>query len=451
MNHDPDAGGEMTEAGRFCDSRAGARGVPPTGEAMNTVTLTPTEARRLAVCAQGLAGPRPEASKGAILDLLRRINCLQIDPIRAVERTQLLVLWSRMGAFDPAWLDDLLEAREIIEGWAHAASFVLTEDYPLFRRWIGRAFTNSSEWSQRIRAWMEVNAALEAHILERLRTDGPLPSKALAGPEAVPWESAGWTGGGAVSRMLDFLDRKGLVMTVGRRGNQKLWHLRDAWLPEWADRAPPAEEEVVRRACQRSLKALGAADRRQINEHFMRKRYPNLGERLQELVEEGMVLPAQIAGGQGPWEGEWYIHRDSMPLLASLREGGWAPRTVFLSPFDNLICDRERTERLFDFFYRIEIYVPKAKRAYGYYVLPLLHGDRFIGRMDSQLDRKTGIYRVHALYAEAGARVDGRTGAAAAASLVELARFIGAKGVELGERIPAAWRRALEKEVNQGL
>lgn len=418
---------------------------------MNTVTLTPTEARRLAVSVQCLAGPGPQAGKAGIIDLLRRINCLQIDPIRAVERTQLLVLWSRTGAFDPSWLDDLLEEREIIEAWAHCASFVLTEDYPLFRGWIGRAFTNSSQWSERVRGWMEVNAELEAHILERLEADGPLPSKALAGPEAVPWESLGWTGGSAVSRMLDFLDRKGQVMTVGRRGNQKLWHLRDAWLPEWADQALPNEEAVVRHACQRSLKALGTATQKQINNHFMRQRYPGLGDRLAELAEEEVVLPAQIVGGEGPWEGEWYIHRDNVPLLASIRSGAWAPRTVFLSPFDNLICDRERTEQLFDFYYRIEIYVPKAKRAYGYYVLPLLHGDRFIGRMDSQIERKTGIYRIHAFYEEEGARVDAPARAAAAASLLELARFIGARRVELGERIPAPWRDALEKEVNQGL
>ena len=414
---------------------------------MHSIILTSTEARRLAVAAQGLAGPRARTSKTGIIELLRQINCLQIDPIRAVERTQLLVLWSRMGALDPSWLDDLLEEREIIEDWAHAASFILTEDYPLFRRWIGRAFTNSSEWSERVREWMRVNGELEAHILERLRADGPLPSKALAGPEAVPWESLGWTGGSAVSRMLDFLDRKGLVMTVGRRGNQKLWHLRDAWLPEWVDQELPAEEEVVRHACQRSLKALGAANRKQINEHFMRKRYPNLGERLDELVEEGVVRPAQIVDEGGAWDGEWYIHRDTLPLLGSIQAGAWAPRTVFLSPFDNLICDRERTEQLFNFHYRIEIYVPKAKRAYGYYVLPLLHGDRLIGRMDSQIDRKSGIYHIHALYAEEEAPVDAQTGEAAAKSLAELAQFIGAKGVELGDNIPAAWRKALEKEV----
>ena len=419
--------------------------------ARETVTLTSTEARRLAVSVQRLAGPRAQPGKAGILELLRRINCLQIDPIRAVERTQLLVLWSRMGAFDPSWLDQLQQERLIIEGDAHRASYVLTEDYPLFRRWIGSLFEGTGAGMERARAWMEANGSLRAEIIGRLGKEGPLTSTVFDDLEAVPWYPSRWFSGKPASMMMSLLSWQGLVLSVGRKGNQRLWHLRDAWLPQWAGQPLPAEEEVVGLTCQRSLKALGVASQRQIKAHFIRGKYPNLGQRLAELMAEEIVLPAQIVGEEGPWEGEWYIHRDTVPLLASLRDGGWAPRTVFLSPFDNLICDRERTEQFFDFYYRIEIYVPKAKREYGYYVLPLLHGDRFIGRMDSQIERKTGIYRIHALYAEEGARVDAQTRAAAAGSLLELARFIGAKRVELGKNIPAAWRDALEKEVNQGL
>ena len=417
---------------------------------MQSITLSDIEARRLAIAAQGLAGPRAEASSAGALALLRQLNCVQIDPIRAVERTQLLVLWSRMGKFEPSLLDDMQEERLIIEAWAHCASFVLTEDYPLFRRWIGRAFSGSGVGPERVRAWMEENTELEAHIIERLRADGPLAAKGFADLAVIPWESAGWTSGSTVTRMLDFLDRRGVVMSVGRRGNQKQWHLREAWLPEWADQELPAEAEVVRLACQRSLKALGVANQKQINNHFIRAMYPELGERLTELAAEEVVLPAQIEGADGRWAGEWYIHRESLPLLESMRAGGWAPRTVFLSPFDNLICDRERTEQFFSFHYRIEIYVPKAKRQYGYYVMPLLQGDRFSGRMDSKIDRKTGIYHILALYPEEDARIEAESGAAVAESLLELAQFIGAKGVELGDRIPAAWRVALE-EVSQRL
>lgn len=409
-------------------------------------TLTPTEARRLAVTAQRLAGPRPPATKEGILEIFRSLNCVQIDPIRAVERTQLLVLWSRLGPFDPALLDELQqEDRAIFEAWAHCASFVLTDDYPLFSRWMGRGYTGNSEWHQRVRGWMEANEALQQHILESLAADGPLATGEFDDIAAQPWGSSGWSSGRNVTRMLDFLYGSGRVISVGRRGNQKLWHLLEEWLHEWTEHQHWAEEEVVRQSAQRSLRALGIATARQIKNHFIRGSYPGLEERLAELVEAGRVQTAQIVDDVtgDPWPGDWFIHQDTLPLLASLRAGGWQPRTVFLSPFDNLICDRERTEQMWDFHYRIEIYVPKAKRQYGYYVLPLLHGDRFIGRMDSKLERKSGTCHIHALYPERAEDVTAETGQVLAASLRELAQFIGAKQIALGENIPAVWKAPL--------
>ena len=409
------------------------------------VTVTPTEARRLAVSAQRLTAPRPPATKEGIIELLRQINCLQIDPIRAVERTQLLVLWSRIGRFDPSLLDELQEERLIIEGDAHRASFVLTEDYQLLRRWIGSSFESRAAWVKRARAWMAANESLQKQIIGNLRSEGPLPSAAFDHLEATPPFASTWFSGKPAALMLGLLERLGTVICVSRRSNRKLWHLRSSWLPEWADRELPAEEEVVALACQRSLKALGIASQRQISRHFTRNRYPKLRQRLSDLVSREVVLPARIVDEDGPWEEEWYLHRDSLPLLETVRVDGWKGPTVFLSPFDNLICDRDRTEALFDFHYRIEIYVPKAKRQHGYYVLPLLHGDRFIGRMDSQIDRKTGRYRIHAIYPEEDAPEDAQARAAAAESLLELAQFIGAKRIELGERVPANWREAFEE------
>lgn len=412
---------------------------------MQPVTLTPTEARRLAIASQRLVTTRRKGTREEILETLRSINCLQIDPIRAVERTQLLVLWSRIGAFDPSLLDALQEERLIIEGEAHRASFVLTEDYPLLRRWIGRGFESKAAWVSKARDWMEANASLQEEIVARLQVEGPLSAAAFDDYETAAQFASSWFSGKPATLMLELLEKRGAVICVGRRGAQRLWHLRDAWLPEWSHKEAPAEEEVVRQTCQRSLKALGVATQKQISRHFLRNRYPALRQRVAELVAEETVLPARVVGEEGPWEGDWYLHRDTLPLLEEARAGGWRPRTVFLSPFDNLICDRERTERLFDFHYRIEIYVPRAKRQYGYYVLPLLHGDRFIGRMDSRLDRKEGVYHVHALYLEPNAPVDGETGAAVAESLLDLAQFIGAERIELGETIPAPWRTALEE------
>lgn len=412
-----------------------------------TLTLSPIEARRLAVSAQGLAGPRTAPTREEVLKLLRRINVLQIDPIRAVERTQLLVLFSRVGAFDPTLLDELQADRLIFEAWAHCASLVLTEDYPLFSYWIRKPSTGGGEWGERVRAWMQANDDLRRHILERLREQGPLSTADFEDMSVVPWESTGWNAGRNVTRMLDFLNGRGEVMSVGRNGNNKYWHLVDAWLPEWVDHQPWDEADVVRDSVDKSLRALGIGTPMQIKNHFIRGQYPDLPARLKELEKQGVIVPAQILDGDTPWPGLWYIHRDYLSTLDAMRNGDWSPRTVFLSPFDNLICHRPRTEQLFDFYYRIEIYVPKEKRQYGYYVLPILHGDRFIGRMDSQLDRKTGVYHVRMIYPEREDDVNAETAAGIAQSLKELSEFIGAQTVVLGEEIPGVWREAIREVV----
>ncbi|MBI3958269.1 MAG: YcaQ family DNA glycosylase [Chloroflexi bacterium] len=414
---------------------------------MEPIVVTLEEARRLAVLAQRLAGPRPPATKEKVMELFHALNCVQIDPIRAVERTQLLVLWSRLGAFDPALLDRLQgEDRLIFEAWAHCASYVLTEDFPLFAHHMTDEYDGGGVWGERIRTWMDANAALRQHILDRLAAAGPLATPDFEDVSVVPWESTGgWSNGRTVTRMLDFLYYNGTVLSVGRKGNTKYWHLAERWLPPGTDQSEWGEEDVVRRTTHKSLRALGIATAKQINNHFIRKRYPGLAQRLAELQEEGVAVPARIVGSDGEmWADKWLIHRESLPGLDAIRRGGWQPRTVLLSPFDNLICDRERTQQLWDFYYRIEIYVPAAKRQYGYYVLPILHGDRFIGRIDSKMDRKSGVYTIHALYPENEADVTGESGRAIAATLGDLAGWIGAKSVELGENIPTAWRTALE-------
>ncbi len=413
---------------------------------MKPIVVTLEEARRLAVLAQRLAGPRPPATIDGMMEIFQSLNCIQIDPIRAVERTQLLLLWSRLGAFDPELLDRLQqEERTIFEAWAHCASYVLTEDYPLFAHHMTDEHVGGGVWGERVRTWMEANAALKEHILERLEADGPLATSEFEDVAAVPWESTGWNAGRNVTRMLDFLYNGGTILSVGRKGNNKYWHLAERWLPPWVDRSEWAEADAVRRTAAKSLRALGIATAKQIKNHFIRGRYPGLSERLPELVEEGTALPARIAGPGGElWPDEWFIHRESLAALEALRRGEWQPRTVLLSPFDNLICDRERTEQLWGFYYRIEIYVPVAKRQYGYYVLPILHGESFIGRMDSKLDRKKGVYAINALYPEKEADVTAETAQSIAENVGELARWIGAKSVVLGENIPTVWCSALE-------
>ena len=410
-----------------------------------TMTLSPTLARRLAITRQRLAGPRPTAGPAGIMELMRDLGCIQIDPIRAVERTQLLVLWSRLGHYDPVHLDTLLwDERKLFEYWAHAASIVLTEDYPLHQIRMRRFAHDNSAWSRRMQTWVADNESLRRHILTRLHEAGPLASNQIEDLSAIAWESTGWTDGRNVSRMIDFLWEQGEVLVAERRGLHKKWALAEQCLPEWTGRQLLSEREVVRRAAQKSLRALGVATLKQINNHFMRGYYPDLKRALAELVAEGQLIPVSIAEPDAAWPGEWYIHAADLPRLEQLSAGDWQPRTSLLSPFDNLICDRERTQLLWDFHFRIEIYVPQAKRQYGYYVLPILHEDRLIGRIDPKMDRKAGILRINAVYAEPDAPQDAAVGQAIAATITDLAHFLGAREIAYHrESIPPAWQAAL--------
>jgi uncharacterized protein YcaQ len=151
----------------------------------------------------------------------------------------------------------------------------------------------------------------------------------------------------------------------------------------------------------------------------------------------------EIGEDSQTWKGTWYIHRDDLPLLERLNNGEWEPRTTLLSPFDNLICDRARTQQLFDFDFKIEIYVPKEKRQYGYYVLPILHGDQLVGRIDPLMNRKANTLEVNNVYAEPDAPVNAETGKAVARAIEELATFLGATTIAYGANVPTGWKKAL--------
>jgi uncharacterized protein YcaQ len=353
-----------------------------------------------------------------------------------------------LGPYDLAHLDTLLwEEKKLFEYWAHAASIVLTEDYPIHRHMMDSYPSGRSAWSRRIGEWVAANDEFRQHILQRMRDEGPLTSKVIEDLTAVPWESGGWSTNQNVRMIFDHLWSQGHIMVSGRPGRTRQWDLAERHLPDWTPQHKLTEAELVREAAQKSLRALGVARLREIKEHFTRYRYPDLETRLAELVEAGRIVEAEIVDGDQAWPGPWYIHIDDLPVLDQLAAGDWQPRTTLLSPFDNLICDRQRTEDLFNFYFRIEIYVPKAKRQYGYYVLPILHGDQLIGRLDPKFDKKTKRLTINALYAEAEAPTGAEVGQAIGRSLAELAEFIGAKTVDLPANLPAGWGAGLWAEL----
>jgi uncharacterized protein len=300
------------------------------------------EARRIAVRAQGLAG-----SVSDVLDTVRRLGYLQLDPISAVAPPQHLVLWSRLGAFDTADLDRLLwQERKLVE-WR--AFLYPSEDLPILRAFMRR---RDRPYDRHIIDWLKANAAFRRYVLKELHERGPLLSREIEDAPGHRREDHRWWGQRKMGLMLDCLAARGQVAVVGRRGKQRLWDLAERWYPETETLSLPKARKL-----------------------YDEKRFCALGVRLQR--------------------GRLVAHPET--------EDGPIPRRVtFLSPFDRLVHDRARTEALWNFFYRLEMYVPAAKREYGYYVLPILHGDRLVGRIEPVFDRKTRRLDVKGVWWERG-------------------------------------------------
>jgi uncharacterized protein YcaQ len=394
--------------------------------------ISPEVARRFIITKQHLdTAPRP-----AMLDVIRDLGCLQLDPISKVLQPHWLILWSRLGQYDRAELEKLRwEDRALFEYWAHAASIVLTEDYP-----IHAAYMRQQGNGESARAWLDEHDLHEfrTHTLNRMREEGQLQARDFEDNGNTAEQFSGWTSNRSIHRLLHFLWTAGEIAVSERKGTGRKWDLAENFLPEWTPREEIDTYEASYRSMQRAVKSLGITNgRKQINLAFTRSRYWHFNKVLKQLQDEGKLIPINITG----WARDWFMHSDDLPILEKVEQGDWQPKTTLLSPFDPLICDRDRTEFIWDFFYRIEIYVPKDKRQYGYYVLPILHGDQLIGRMDMAYEKKAKTLNVLSTYAEANApdAVGEIRGA-----VQSLAQFLGAKDITYGDTMPQIWKALRE-------
>lgn len=302
-----------------------------------------------------------------MLDTVRRLGHLQLDPISTVAPPQHLVLWSRLGsAYRRDELDRLLWSDRKLFEWN--AFIYPIEDYPLIRARMLRRRTGKYTWERRGNEFLKTNARFRRYVLRELEQRGPLLSRELVDHSVRGWESHGWTGNRKVGQMLETLHARGVLAVVGRRGGQRLWDLAERWYPQ-VDPVPLPEAEAL----------------------LAEKRFRALGVRLEK--------------------GRWLAHPDA-------RDTRVPERATLLSPFDRLVHDRVRTEALWGFRYRLEMYVPKAKREFGYYVLPLLVGDRLVGRAEPLFDRKTKTLELLGAWGDTS-RLD--------EALADLARFLGAE------------------------
>jgi len=325
--------------------------------------LTKAEARRIAVRAQLLDAPRPTD----LLTVVRRLTLLQIDPTAAIAPSADLVAWSRLGSkYQPTDLTQALEHDRTL--FEHNALVRHMSDLGLYL-----AGARTARSHERTHAWIRDNDRFRRDILKLLRKSGPLTSREIPDTCVVPWASTGWTNNRNVTQMLEFLMMRGEVAIAGRAGRERRWAIPERVYP--ADVVIPSVDEAHRIKNERRLASLGIARRKTTAMPL-------------EPVDVGEAgEPAVVEGTKGEW-------RVDPAALGDDFEG----RTALLSPFDRLVYDRVRAKELFDFEYTLEMYKPAAKRRWGYFALPILHGDRLVGKVDATADRKVSVLRVNAIH-----------------------------------------------------
>ena len=292
----------------------------------------------------------------------------------------------------------------------------------------------------RAKRFLAEHVELRKRVLNELKK-GPRQLSQFEDHRRTGKSADGWTSGSEVSHMLFHLMMSGEVMVVGHQGYQNVWGLSEDFLPGWAERKMLTEEEVEREAAERAIRALGTASPHEINYYFVRGRYQNLRKTLERLLEESEIH--RVHGTELGGKDERYIHDDDIGLLESMNSDEWQPRMSLIAPFDNLIVGRGRTNRLFGFDYVHEQFLPRSKRKFGTFVLPILWGDRLIGRTDLRMDRQNEKLLVNSVHAERGAPGDKEVSSEIGRTIGRLAEFLGAKEVEYTARVPAAWRSSL--------
>jgi uncharacterized protein YcaQ len=383
-------------------------------------TLSAAQARRIALAAQGFGGDREaEPALRRFRQTARHLGVIQIDSVNVVTRTHYLPAFSRLGAYPRDWLET--EAwggkRSLFEYWGHEASLMPVETQPLWRWRMARAQAGEGSWTGIARFGRERRDYIDG-ILAEIERRGPVTGGDFAtGPRGAP----GWWSWSDGKRALEWLFWSGLITTRTRKGFERVYDLTQRSLPRAVADAPtPTEADAQRELMRISARAMGVATAADLRDYF---RLPLADARLRlgELVEAGELLPVTVEGWGKP-----------AFLDPAARRPRRVTHTALLSPFDNLIWFRERTERLFGVRVRLEIYVPAHKRQHGYYVLPFLQNEAITARVDLKSDRQAGVLRVQAAWREPDADAD--TPALLCAELKRMAGWLGLSNVEVAGR-----------------
>jgi uncharacterized protein len=346
--------------------------------------------RRLALHCQGLDGSPPEASgKEGVAAVIERLGYVQIDTIHVIQRAHHHVLWSRRPDYRPEMLHELLtQDRAVFEWWSHAASYIPASDYRFYAPRMGE----HALWTGQI-AWREENREVVDMVLQRIREEGALSTADFDAPEGHEGGSW-WSGWKPAKRALEVLFNLGTVAVSERRNFQRVYDLKERVIPEGVEMPVPGRGDIQEYIIRRAVGGLGALPEKAI---WWWVRDHATETALQRAVEKGLITPVHVEGqGDEPW----YAWTEALGAVDV--EAAEPTSLHILSPFDNLIIRRAWMERVFDFPYRLECYLPREKRRYGYFALPILWGNRFVGRVDTKADRASGTLLVRQLTFEPG-------------------------------------------------
>jgi uncharacterized protein YcaQ len=395
-------------------------------------------ARELLLAAQGLGSAPKRATKDDVRGIIQRMGVLQIDSISVVARSPYLVLWSRLGSYEPRWLDELLAEGAIFEYWSHAACFIPIEDYGLYRRLM-------IEGSEKTRTWMRAHSEEIERVMERISEKGPVRAAEFARTDG---KAGGWWEWKPEKRALEHLFAAGELMISRRENFHRVYDLRERVLanalPGWEDALAPNEQEVRRALALKAVRALGVAVARWVPDYFRMPKKCVAGL-LEELADEGSLLRARIEDEPA------YVHPDNAALAENILSGGLRSSvTTLLSPFDPVVWDRARASELFGFDYKIEVYTPAARRRYGYYSLPILHDGALVGRLDAKAHRKQDFFEVKAIHLEPGVPFSEDLTAGIAGALRDCADWHGTPEVVARRSEPSELAEALRVSFEDG-
>lgn len=376
------------------------------------IEISKSEAKHLALSSQLLLNEHPVKTKKDLLKIIDQLGYIQIDTISIVERAHKHVLWTRFPDYKNLLLDELIDRdRKVFEFWDHAASYIPMEHFRF-------SLPRKKRYKARYKGWAAKNRRLLKHIVDRIKAEGPLMSREFKDEtkRGIWWD---WK---PAKDALEYLFHSGDLMVWSRRNFQKVYDLTERVLPASIDTSFPSDAEISEHLVLKAIKSNGISSRKEMT--YLRHHNDKTTRKvLQKLIDDKKIIPVKVNGV----DEQYYTTKSKLRELNGSKKN---KHIYILSPFDNMVIQRKRMTTLFDFDYLIECYVPAPKRKYGYFCLPVLYGDKFIGRLDAKADRQSGVFRVINFFPEEGVKMTGKMKILFDKKLMELARFSGCEEVK---------------------